>query len=75
MSSPVPQEWTDMIRHLREAQVASDTMRSPTAQVDHDLATVAYSRAVDRMFAKLSLLSERQVLGRITMFLARRERS
>lgn len=75
MSGPVPAEWTRMIANLRGAQVAGDTMRSPTAtQIARDEATVRYSRAADQIIADLGVLSERQVLGRITLHLARRER-
>ena len=76
MSGPVPDEWTRMIGSLRAAQVAQDTMRDPAAsQIARDEATVRYSRAADQIIADLGTLSERQVLGRITLFLAKRERS
>lgn len=75
MSGPVPQEWTRMIGSLRAAQVAQDTTHSPTSrQADKDEAMVRYCRAVDSIIADLGVLSEQQVLGRITLFLARKER-
>lgn len=71
----VPPAWTRMIGNLRVAQVARDTLRSPiTSQMSRDLATVTYSRAVDLVIDDLNTLSEQQVLGRVTMFLARKER-
>ncbi len=70
--SGVPHEWTKMIAHLREAQVARDSLSTPDLnQVMRDEATIALVRASDAVIANLSLLSERQVLGRITLFLAR----
>lgn len=71
----VPAEWTDMVARLREAQVAGDIMRNPdTAPAARDQATDAYCRAVDAVIADLGVLQEQQVLGRITLFLARKER-
>lgn len=70
--SGVPHEWTRMIANLRAAQVAQDCLKAPgTSQTMHDEAMVAYVRASDAVIAELGTLSERQVLGRITLFLAR----
>ncbi|NJS39822.1 MAG: hypothetical protein HC783_13305 [Rhodobacteraceae bacterium] len=75
MTSPVPAEWTRMIGSFRAAQVAQDQMKDPAAsQQVRDDATIRYSRAVDQVIADLGTLSERQVLGRITLFLSKRER-
>lgn len=75
MSSPVPQDWTEMIGHLNAAQVAEATMKSPIAgQANRDAATVRFSRSVDGIFACLSRLRESQELGRITLLLSKRER-
>ena len=73
--SVVPPAWTRMIGNLRMAQVARDTMRAPlTSPMSRDLATVNYSRAVDLVIDDLNALSEQQVLGRVTLHLARKER-
>jgi hypothetical protein len=75
MSAPVPQEWTEMIGHLAAAQVADGRRKDRAAnQIDRDGATITYSRAVDGVFTCLSRLRETGELGRITLFLARRER-
>lgn len=75
MSGPVPADWTAMNGHLAEAQVAQTVMKDPRAtKVARDEATARYARAVDAMFACLSRLRETQELGRITLFLAKRER-
>lgn len=71
----VPQEWTDMIAFHRTAQVARDQMRDPAASaVMIDEATDRYVRATDHVIEALTVLSERHVLGAVTMFLARKER-
>jgi hypothetical protein len=71
----VPEAWTQAMAHFRTAQVAWDQMRDPAAaQVMRDEATLRYSRAVDQMMAAMNRLSEGQVLGRITMLLAKKER-
>ena len=73
--SMVPEAWTRMTGALRVAQVARNTCRSPlSSQMSRDLATVNCSRAVDLVIDDLNLLSEQQVLGRWTLFLARKER-
>lgn len=75
MSTPVPQDWTEMIGHLNAAQVAEASMKRPVApQVERDDATVRYSRSVDGIFACLSRMRESQELGRITLLLSKRER-
>lgn len=75
MSGPVPAEWTRVIANLRAAQVAWDTMKSPAAtQIARDEATVTYSRAADQIITDLGALSERHVLGSITLHLAKKER-
>ena len=73
--SVVPQEWTRFLILHRAAQIERDVMRSAGPDFDaRDLATVNYARACDEMMDLLDRLSVRQVLGRITMLLARRER-
>lgn len=75
MSGPVPQAWTSLIGHHRAAQVAQDEMKAPGAtQIARDEATVRYARACDAMVADMTRLSEAQELGRITLFLSKRER-
>lgn len=72
----VPQDWTDAMTQLREAQTVGPAMRSATAtQQQRDEATVRYVRAVDALVACLDRLSEQQVLGRITMLLSRKDRT
>lgn len=71
----VPEAWTQLIAVHRQAQVAQDQMRNPAAtQVMRDEATGRYTVAVDAAMACLSALSERHVLGAITLYLARKER-
>ena len=71
----VPEAWTQLIARHREAQVAQDQMRNPQAtQVMRDEATGRYTVAVDAVMDCLDTLSERQVLGAITLYLARKER-
>ena len=61
-----------MIANLRAAQVAQDCIKAPSAtQAMRDEATVVLWRATEALIADLGTLSERQVLGRITLFLAR----
>lgn len=71
--SHVPVEWTRVIDNLRRAQVAGGVMKD-LAQPAHerDRATDDYVRAVDAVIADLGALSERMVLGHITLFLARK---
>ena len=70
--SGVPDEWTRMIANLRAAQVAQDCIKAPGAsQIMRDEAMAAFVRASDTVIADLGRLSERQILGRITLFLAR----
>lgn len=72
---PVPEAWTHLLGHHRAAQVAQDQMKDAAAtQIARDEATVRYARAVDAMVAEMTRLSEAQVLGWITMLLARKER-
>jgi hypothetical protein len=74
--SIVPAEWTRMVTHLQAASVARDCMGDPTSpQVMRDEATVIYSRAADQIVADLITLRGSMVLGRITHFLARKERT
>jgi hypothetical protein len=71
----VPDDWTMMIADHRAAMVAWDQMRDPGAsQTMRDEATVRYNRAADAVIQRMARLSEQQVLGRITLHLARKER-
>ena len=71
----VPKEWTAMIAVLREAQVAQDAARLPNiSDAARDEEIARYARACDALVANLGALSERQVLGRITMILAKKDR-
>jgi hypothetical protein len=73
--SPVPEAWTQLVGHHRAAQVAQDQMKDPSAtQIVRDEATVRYARATDAMVASMTRLSEAQDIGRITLFLSKRER-
>jgi hypothetical protein len=73
--SPVPEAWTRLIGLHRAAQVAQDQMKDPAAtQIARDEAIIRYSRATDAMVAEMTRLSEAQDLGRITLFLSKRER-
>ena len=73
--SVVPQEWSRFLILHRSAQIERDVMRSAGPDFDaRDLATVNYARTCDEMMELLDKLSVQQVLGRITMFLARKER-
>lgn len=70
-----PTEWTQMIAALREARVAHDAMRDSTStQQLRDAAVARYTIASDNVIQYLGILSERSVLGAITMFLARKDR-
>lgn len=74
--SIVPQEWTSLIVEHRAAQVERDVMRDPAKpQQARDLAAIAYARQCDRLMDLLDILSVRLVLGRITMLLARKDRT
>lgn len=67
-----PSGWIDMVGYLRRAQVARRIMRDIEAsQQDRDLATVAYSRAVDAVFERLDLMMEVGVLAKISVWLSR----
>ncbi len=75
MSAPVPEAWTNLIGYHRAAQVAQDQMKDRAAsQAARDEATVRYDRACDAMVAEMTRLSESHDLGRITLFLSKRER-
>lgn len=72
----VPHDWTALVAHLNDALVARPLMKNlHAAQVDRDLATQRYVKAVDAIIDCLERLREQMVLGRITLFLARKERS
>jgi hypothetical protein len=72
----VPKDWTQMIVQHRAAMVAWDQMRDPGAtQTMRDEAMVRYSRAADAVMQHMAALSGQQVLGRITMLLARKDRA
>ena len=49
-------------------------MNPDARQTERDEAIVRYVRALDAIIADLGTLSERQVPGHITLFLARKER-
>lgn len=67
-----PVEWSHLITHLRSAQIARASMRSPGAnQQMRDEATVRYGCALDAIFDCLDRLSERGVLSRIGRLLSR----
>jgi hypothetical protein len=71
----VPEAWTQLIAVHRQAQVAQDQMRNPQAtQVMRDEATGRYTVAVDAIMACLDRLSERNVLGAVTLYLAGKEK-
>lgn len=73
--SLVPQAWTDAMGHFRAAQVARDEFRDRNAtQPARDIACARYTQSVDAMMDCLTLCSEMQLLGRITLWLAKRER-
>ncbi len=72
----VPRAWTTMIAQLRTARLSRDVMRDPReTQAARDRATVDYSRAVDAMVDDLALLSDGQMLGRITLLLSKKDRA
>jgi hypothetical protein len=74
--SIVPKDWTLMMGQHRAAMVAWDQMRDPGAtQTMRDEASVRYTRAADAVMQHMSVLSGQQVLGRITMLLARKDRA
>lgn len=71
----VPRDWTDAMGHFRAAQVARDQMRDRSVtQPARDIATVRYTQHVDALMDSLTRLSEQQVLGGITLLLARKDR-
>ena len=71
----VPYEWTRMVGNLAQAITCRSAMQDQSAsQQSRDDAVIGYSRAVDAIIDDLSALSNAMVLGRITMFLARKER-
>ncbi|MDO9639651.1 MAG: hypothetical protein Q7J44_14015 [Pseudotabrizicola sp.] len=68
----VPQAWTDAMGHLREALIAREQMRDRAApQPARDIATVRYTQSVDALVDALDRCMTRQLLGRITGWLAR----
>lgn len=70
----VPQAWTDAMGHLRAVQVARETMRDRDAtQQARDIATARYTVAVDALVDALERCSAAQLLGRITLLLARKD--
>ncbi len=76
MSGPVPEAWTRLLAHHRAAQVASDQLNDPDAtRISRDEATIRYEHAKIGMVVEMNRLSEAHVLGRITLFLSKRERS
>lgn len=71
----VPREWTRLVGNVQLALQHRSAMRATkTTQQARDVAVIAYSRAVDTILDDLGTLSDAMVLGRITMFLARKER-
>lgn len=71
----VPAEWTQMIAAMREAQLAHAAMRERTStQQMRDAAVARYTIAADNVIQYLGILSERNVLGAITLYLARKDR-
>jgi hypothetical protein len=71
----VPQNWMDVLGHLRTALIDRDIMRNRTmSQKGRDIATVRYSQSLDAMVVALEGLSDDQTLDRITTFLASDER-
>ncbi len=73
--SPVPWAWTELLAEHRAAQVARETVRTTTSQAAWDAATAEYARAVDAVIDALDRLGADKTTGRITMFLAKKERS
>lgn len=74
--SVVPPEWTRVLGNLRAAQIERDVMKSETADPQlRDVATERYCRFADAIIDDLGTLSTRLELGRITAFLARKERT
>lgn len=70
----VPQSWTDAMAHFRAAQVARDQMHDrEVTQQARDIACARYTQSVDAMMDCLTRCSEMQLLGRITLHLARKE--
>jgi hypothetical protein len=70
----VPQAWTDAMGHFRAAQVARDQMRDPEAnQQARDIACARYTQSVDALMDSLGRCSEVQLLGNITLMLARKD--
>lgn len=71
----VPHEWTRIVGNLAQAITHRSAMRDQGAsQQSRDDAVIGYSRTVDAIIDDLSALSNTMVLGRITLFLARKER-
>ena len=71
----VPQAWTDAMGHFRAAQIARDEFRDrSTTQQARDIACARYTQSVDALMDSLTRCSELQLLGRITLMLAQRER-
>ncbi len=72
----VPYAWTKLIEHQRQAQIERDVMcAAEVGSPTHDIAMQKYIRAVDVVMECLCSLSQDQTLGRITLFLARKERA
>lgn len=72
--SPVPWAWTELLAEHRRAQVAREAQRTATGAA-WDVATADYVRAVDAVIDALDRLTADRTTGRITAFLAKKERS
>lgn len=70
----VPRDWTDFMGHFCAAQTAQDGAKLATTQQLRDIETARYARSLDAMMVSLTRLSQQQVLGQITLMLARKER-
>ena len=72
----VPEAWKNLQAYHSATQLARDQMTDPRAtDVMKDEATDRYVRAVDALIAELDDLREQRWLGRITVLLARKDRT
>ncbi|NEX47637.1 hypothetical protein [Pseudotabrizicola algicola] len=68
----VPQTWATAMGHLQAALDARAQMRDRTVtQAERDSATARYTHSVDALVDALHRCMSNQLLGRITLWLAR----
>ena len=72
----VPEAWTRMVGRLPQAAVLRETIRARNVTKQaRDQAIIEYTPLVDGIIDDLLSLKAEGQIGRVTLFLARRERS